>query len=97
MDSKSTAIVTYLTWIGFIIAIAAGEKDEFSCQHMNNALVCFLFCLPVIIGWIPVAGWIIDLWVLFVGVCAIIGFIHACMGKPFEVPLIGKIKIIKAN
>ena len=30
MDSKSTAIVTYLTWIGFVIAIAAGEKDEFS-------------------------------------------------------------------
>ena len=90
MDSKTTGIVTYLTLIGFIIALAAGTKDEYSAQHMNNALVNMLFCLPVILGWI------LDLWVLFVGVCTIIGFIHACMGKPFETPLIGKIKIIKA-
>ena len=96
MDSKTTGIVTYLTIIGFIIAIAAGTKDEYSAQHMNNALVGFLFVLPVIIGWVPILGWIVDLWVLFVGVCMIIGFVNSCMGKPFELPLIGKIKIIKA-
>ena len=96
MDSKTTGIVTYLTLIGFIIALAAGTKDEYSAQHMNNALVNMLFCLPVILGWVPILGWILDLWVLFVGVCTIIGFIKACMGQPFETPLIGKIKIIKA-
>ncbi len=96
MDSKTTGIVTYLTLIGFIIALAAGTKDEYSAQHMNNMLVSMLFCLPVFLGWIPILGWILDLWVLFVGVCTIIGFIKACMGQPFETPLIGKIKIIKA-
>ena len=96
MDSKTTGIVTYLTLVGFIIALAAGTKNEYSAQHINNALVGMLFILPVALGWIPILGWILDLWVLFVSVCLIIGFIHACMGKPFELPLIGKIKIIKA-
>lgn len=96
MDSKTTGLVSYLTWIGFIVAIAAGTKDEFSAQHMNNALVGFLFMLPGVIGWIPILGWLLDLWVLFVAVCLIIGFINACQGKSFELPLIGKIKIIKA-
>ncbi|MBP5494803.1 MAG: hypothetical protein J6X97_06870 [Lachnospiraceae bacterium] len=96
MDSKTTSIVTYLTLVGFIISLAAGTKDEFSAQHMNNMLVNMLFSLPVILGWVPILGWILDLWVLFVGVCTIIGFIMAIQGKPFETPLIGKIKIIKA-
>ena len=96
MDSKTTGIVTYLTLIGFIIALAAGTKDEYSAQHMNNMLVNMLFVLPVVIGWVPIVGWIVDAWCLFVGVCTIIGFICALQGKPFETPLIGKIKIIKA-
>lgn len=96
MDSKTTSIVSYLTWIGFIIAIAAGTKDEFSAQHMNNALVGLLFMLPGALGIIPVLGWLLALWSLFVAVCLIIGFVNACQGKSFELPLIGKIKIIKA-
>lgn len=95
MDSKTTSIVCYLTWIGFIIAIAAGEKDEFSKGHLNNALVGLLFTLPVVLGWIPILGWLLDLWCMFVGVCIIIAFIKACMGESFELPLIGKIKLIK--
>ena len=104
MDSKTTSIVTYLTLVGFIIAMAAGTKDEFSAQHMNNALVNMLFCLVMIPGIIlliiPVVGFILYLvclaWCSFIGVCTIIGFVNACQGKPFETPLIGKIKIIKA-
>ena len=46
MDSKTTGIVTYLTLVGFIIALAAGTKDEYSAQHINNALVGMLFILP---------------------------------------------------
>lgn len=97
MDSKTTGIVSYLTWIGLVIAVAAGTKDEHSAQHMNNSLVGIIFTLPAVLGWIPILGWLLDLWVLFVFVCLVIGFIKACMGESFELPLIGKIKIIKSN
>ena len=96
MDSKTTSIVTYLTLVGFIIALCAGTKDEFSAQHMNNAVVNMIFCIPAVLGFIPIVGWLILAWCSFVGVCTIIGFICAIQGKPFETPLIGKIKIIKA-
>ena len=96
MDSKTTGIVAYLSVVGLIIAAAAGTKDEYSAQHMNNSLVNMLFCLPAFLGFSPIVGWVLLAWCMFVGVCTIIGFICACQGKPFETPLIGKIKIIKA-
>lgn len=88
MDAKTTGIVAYLTWIGLLIAFLAGDKEG-GKFHLNQALVLFLFGLA---GAIPFIGWV---WDVFVFVCWIIGFISACQGEEKEVPLLGKIKIIK--
>ena len=48
MDAKTTGIVAYLTWIGFIIAICAGDKDG-AIFHVNQALVIMLFSLLAVI------------------------------------------------
>ena len=106
MDSKTTGIVTYLTIVGFIIALAAGTKDEKSVQHMNNSLNYMLFfgapllvCLVFLI--IPVVGMIIYFaglaWAMFGGVLMLIGFINACQDKTFVFPVVGGIHIIKAE
>jgi len=88
MDTKTTSIVAYLTWIGLIIAFVAGDKEG-AKFHLNQALVIFLFAL---IGIIPFIGWI---WSIFIFVCWIMGLIAAINQEEKEVPLIGKIRILK--
>lgn len=88
MDAKTTSIVAYLTWIGLLVAFLAGDKEG-AKFHLNQALVIMLFSLAAII---PCIGWI---WGIFMVVCWIMGFIAAIQQEEKEVPLIGKIKIIK--
>ena len=88
MDKKVTSIIAYLTWIGFLIAILAGDKDG-AKFHINQALVIMLFSL---LSAIPCIGWI---WGIFMIVCWFIGFIAAINQEEKEVPIIGHIQIIK--
>lgn len=88
MDKKVTGIVAYLTWIGLLIAILAGDKEG-AKFHINQALVIALFSLLSII---PCVGWI---WGIFMIVCWFIGFIAAINEEEKEVPVIGSVKILK--
>lgn len=88
MDTKTTSIVAYLTWIGLLVAYLAGDKEG-AKFHINQALVILLFSLLVVI---PVIGW---LWEIFMLVCWIMGLIAAVKQEENEVPLIGKIRILK--
>ncbi len=88
MDAKTTSIVAYLTWVGLLIAFLAGDKEG-AKFHLNQALVITLFALLSII---PCVGWI---WGIFMIVCWIMGLIAAINQEEKEVPLIGKIRIIK--
>lgn len=88
MDRKTTNIVAYITWIGFIVALVAGDKEN--CKfHTNQALVILLFSLAAPI---PCIGWI---WGIFMFVCAIMGIISAVNDEEKPVPLIGGITLIK--
>lgn len=88
MDTKTTGIVAYITWIGFFIALIAGDRDG-ARFHLNQALVINLFAL---LSPIPCIGWI---WGIFIFVCAIIGLIGAINDEEKQVPLIGGITLIK--
>ena len=89
MDTKTTGIVAYLTWIGLLIAFLAGDKEG-AKFHINQGLVLLLAFL--VCGIIPFLGWAAE---IFVFVCWIIAFIGAIQGQEKEMPLLGKIKIIK--
>ncbi len=88
MDTKTTSIVAYITWIGLLIAFCAGDREG-AKFHLNQALVIFLFGL---LGWIPCIGWI---WSIFMLVCWVMGLIAAINQEEKPVPLIGKIQILK--
>lgn len=88
MDKKTTSIIAYLTWIGLIIALCAGDREG-AKFHLNQAFVIWLFSL---IGIIPCIGWI---WAIFMFVCWIMGLIAAINQEEKPVPLIGGIKILK--
>lgn len=88
MDTKTTSIVAYLTWIGLLLAILAGDKEG-AKFHINQALVILLFSLLSII---PCLG---GIWGIFMVVCWIMGLIAAINQEEKEVPLIGKIRLLK--
>lgn len=88
LDSKTTGIVAYLTWIGLIIALVAGDREG-AKFHLNQALVIWLFGL---LSAIPCLGW---LWGIFILVCAIMGLIYAINDEEKEVPLLGSIRLLK--
>lgn len=88
MDARTTSIVAYITWIGLLIAIVAGDKEG-SKFHLNQALVIFLFSL---LSPIPCIGWA---WGIFMVVCWIMGLIAAINQEEKPVPLIGGITLIK--
>lgn len=88
MDKKTTSIVAYITLIGLIIALCAGDKEG-AKFHVNQALVIWLFTLLSII---PCIGWI---WSIFMLVCWVLGLIAAINQEEKPVPLIGGIQILK--
>ena len=88
MDARTTGIVAYITWIGLLIAVVAGDKDG-AKFHINQALVIMLFSL---LGAIPCIG---QIWLIFIFVCWIMGLIAAINEEEKPVPLIGGITLIK--
>lgn len=96
MDKKTTGIVAYLTWIGLLIAFLAGDKEG-AKFHLNQALVIWIgYIISSILGWIPLIGWALSLVLsIFLLVCFIIGIVGALKDQETEVPLIGKIVILK--
>lgn len=88
MDTKTTGIVAYITWIGLLIAFCTGDKEG-AKFHLNQALVIFLFGL---LSTIPCIG---QIWGIFIVVCWVMGLIAAINEEEKPVPLIGGIKLIK--
>ncbi len=85
MDAKTTAIVSYFTWIGWLIALLAGQKDdEFAKHHINQVLIINLIAL------IP-----IGVTQVFSAVLWIMGLINAIQGEAKPLPLIGNWHLIK--
>ncbi len=88
MDARTTGIVAYITWIGLIISICVGDMQG-AKFHVNQALVIMLFSL---LSAIPVIGWI---WGIFMLVCWVMGLIAAINQEEKEVPLIGRLRLLK--
>jgi len=96
-DSKTQAFVaTFLSIIGFIIALLAWKNDKYTMYYAKQSLIVFIAWVVVgIVGWIiggvPIIGPVI-VWVLgvFILVLWIISWIYALSGKEKEVPLVGK-------
>lgn len=99
MNNRSNVIaaVSYITWIGFIVALAVRDKgDEFTTFHINQALV--LNVLGIVAGALtifPLIGGIastIVSGVVFVLWC--IGIYRAIIWSTEPLPLIGEIHLI---
>lgn len=96
MDKKVTGIVAYLTIIGWVIALVAGDKEG-AKFHINQSLVLMLAGLIAgVFDIIPFIGGIISgILGFIIFVATVYAFVYACMDQEKEVPLLGSIVIFK--
>lgn len=100
MDQKTTSWVSYITFIGWIVAYLAGDKEG-AKFHLNQSLIIWLGYLIMFIAsklliFIPIIGWLVALAAyVFLFVMWIMGLIYAINQEEKELPLIGKLKILK--
>jgi uncharacterized membrane protein len=89
-QNSYVGVISYLTWIGLIIALVLylskeENKNEFNAFHVRQALG--LSIAGLVGGFIPVLNIVVG---IFLFICWIIGFISALTGTQKEVPLLGE-------
>ena len=106
MDAKSTSIISYITFIGWLIAYCSGDKEG-AKFHLNQSLVILIANL-ILTGATRMVNILfqdsllriapsilLTVCNLFLFLCWLIGFIAACQNKETEVPVLGSIRILK--
>lgn len=103
-NNKGMSVLAYIGFL-FLVPLLACPNSKFARYHTNQGLVLFLleFALGIvtgILGLIPIAGLIIGGLLSAVGgiftlVLMIMGIINAAKGQAKELPLIGKITLLK--
>ena len=69
-----------------------GQKARKGRRKLWRTLLLLAAVIASLLGVIPCVGWI---WGIFCVICAIMGFVAAINGEEKEVPLLGKIKLLK--
>ena len=96
-------ILAYLSWL-VLIPLLAAPKSPFARYHANQGLVLAIVStvVCVLLGaltWIPVLGIIVGIVLslvsIFFLILAIIGIVNAANGKAKELPIIGKIRLLR--
>ena len=93
-EDKTTAIVCYLTLIGFIVAVIihGNNKTRLGAYHLRQALGLMLSFIAVGFCWVvPIIGWIVGYcaWLALI-VLWVIGLLSAINGQQKPVPLLGE-------
>lgn len=97
-EDKTTAIVSYLTLIGFIVAIIihSSKKTRIGAFHLRQSLGLILTAIAMMVvgfvfAFIPVLGWLASM-AVWIGLLAlwIMGLIAALNGEFKPVPVLGE-------
>lgn len=88
MNGKTIAIVSYITIIGWVIALILNnnEKNSFASFHIRQSLGINL--LAMVLSFIPFIGWILGIAVFIFWV---IGLFAAISERTVPVPVIGEL------
>lgn len=95
-NTKLCSVISYITWVGFIIAfLIRDQEDEMVKHHLNQALLLNIASTIVsILSRIKFLGMICGLVNLAILVLAIMGIIRALKLSDQPLPLIGEIKLL---
>lgn len=91
-DGKTTAIISYMTIIGLIIAFVmnSSAKDDLASYHIRNMIgICLLGLGNSVLGYIGIPSfvtWVILIFLIFLWVMGLVG---ALAGEKKEIPFLG--------
>lgn len=99
MNNRSNvmAVISYITWAGFIIALLAGDRrDDFTAMHLNQALVLnIISVIAGVINVIPIIGNIVSGVAAFaIFILSIMGIYRAATWSTEPLPIVGDIHLI---
>ena len=93
-EDKTVAIVSYLTLIGFIVAVVlhGQKKTRLGAYHLRQSLgIMLTFIAGGVIAIIPILGWLVWIVVMIGGfVLWVFGLINAANGNMKPVPILGE-------
>jgi len=96
-DKKLQAfITTFLSLLGFVIALVAWRKDKYVMFYAAQSIVVFVIAIIAsviqnILLFIPILGWIINAALgILVFILWLISWLNALSGEMKEVPMFGK-------
>ena len=94
-DIEKGKLMAVLAYIGplVFVTIFCAKDSKFARFHANQGLV--LLIVDILVGFlssIPVIGWLAD---VLTFVLIVIGIFNAANGKAKEVPVLGKIRLLK--
>ena len=96
-DGKTMAIITYITFIGLIIAFIVNndKKNSFTAYHIRQSLGIYLLWAAVRLAYSLIASFMffpLLSWIIYIVMIAlvIIGLIAAMQGETKPVPVIGE-------
>ncbi|MBQ2840598.1 MAG: zinc ribbon domain-containing protein [Oscillospiraceae bacterium] len=106
-QNKSVSVIAYISWL-VLIPLFTAKKSPFARFHTNQGLILWLlsiawtivhavlsFVLLMISVYLEPIASLLGLFDLVIVAFIIIGIINAAKGKAKELPIIGKIRIIK--
>ncbi|TXE08684.1 hypothetical protein ES711_06670 [Gelidibacter salicanalis] len=85
-DGKNIALIAHLTLIGWIVALVMNNttKSEFGAFYIRQMLGLML--LGLVLSFVPIVGWIINLGVLILWIISLIGAVN---GEKKLTPIVG--------
>lgn len=98
MKPKTVAFISYLTWIGWIVAMVKRDRSSaFTTQHINQALILNLAGMIANLlvnrgGVLAVVGEVADVGVL---ILLIMGIARAVGESSIPLPIIGNWRLIE--
>jgi len=97
-EDRTVAILSYITLIGFIVAIVihSSKKTQLGSFHLRQVLGLIVsglgFCVcAFVLAFIPILGWLVIMagWITLL-VFVVMGFISAATGQQKPLPLVGE-------
>lgn len=99
-DIEKNKVMSALAYLGilFFLPLVTCPESQFGKFHANQGLLLLLAWLAgtIVFTIIPIIGWILlPVYSLAIFILFLFGLINTLNGKAVELPLIGKIRILK--
>ena len=97
-DIEKNKTMAGLAYLLFFLPLITCPESAYGKFHANQGLVLLLFSIivSVVLGIIPVIGWILLIFFpILVLVLGIMGLMNGLKGRAKPLPIIGKIRILK--